>query len=116
MERKKKDMTGSKETNIKKSDEIFNQIVGKRLKDLRTSKDLTQTQLGSMIDVTFQQIQKYERGTNGLSLRRAAMLCKALNVNIPYLISNVITEADQLRNVAAPSDSTTTEVNDVECN
>ena len=48
-------------------DEIeFNTIVGKNIKYLRKLKRLTQTQVGNAINVSFQQIQKYEKGANGL--------------------------------------------------
>ena len=51
----------------KKPDEIeFNTIVGRNIKHLRKSKKLTQTNVGDVIDVSFQQIQKYEKGANGL--------------------------------------------------
>ena len=44
----------------------FNTIVGKNIKYLRKLKRLTQTQVGNAINVSFQQIQKYEKGANGL--------------------------------------------------
>ena len=51
----------------KKPDEIeFNTIVGRNIKHLRKSKKLTQTNVGDVIDVSFQQVQKYEKGANGL--------------------------------------------------
>ena len=36
----------------------FDAAIGKRLRQLRTERGLTQTQLGDMLDVSFQQIQK----------------------------------------------------------
>ncbi|MHB8285507.1 MAG: helix-turn-helix domain-containing protein, partial [Caulobacteraceae bacterium] len=38
--------------------------VGLRLRTLRKSKGMSQEQLGKALGITFQQIQKYERGTN----------------------------------------------------
>jgi transcriptional regulator with XRE-family HTH domain len=41
--------------------------VGERIRLLRKNADMSQQQLGELLDVTFQQIQKYERGTNRIS-------------------------------------------------
>ena len=48
------------ETNTKK-------IIGRKIKKRRNQLGLTQSQVGHAVNVTFQQIQKYEKGTNGLS-------------------------------------------------
>jgi len=48
-----------------KDDElIFTKIVGLQLKKIRLIKGYTQTRVAKAINITFQQIQKYERGTN----------------------------------------------------
>ena len=44
----------------------FNTIVGKNIRYLRKSKKLTQTNVADAIGVSFQQVQKYEKGSNGL--------------------------------------------------
>jgi transcriptional regulator with XRE-family HTH domain len=48
--------------------------LGRRLKSLRIRRGLSQTALGKMLGLSFQQIQKYERGTNRIrvSLRQIA--------------------------------------------
>ena len=51
--------------------------VGLRLRNLRRSQRMSQEQLGVAIGITFQQIQKYERGANRIS---ASMLVKAAHV------------------------------------
>lgn len=71
----------------KRPDEVeFNTIVGKNIKYLRKLKKLTQTQVGSVIGVSFQQVQKYENGKNGLhsySLYKVAH--KVFNINMDVL-------------------------------
>ena len=48
-----------------KDDElIFTKIVGLQLKKIRLMRGYTQTRVAKAINITFQQIQKYERGTN----------------------------------------------------
>ena len=44
--------------------------VGKRLRLRRTLLGLSQEQLGSELNITFQQVQKYERGANRISASR----------------------------------------------
>jgi len=55
-------------------------FVGARLKALRKSAGMTQTDLANQIGVTFQQVQKYERGTNRIGASRLWSLCKVFNV------------------------------------
>lgn len=58
--------------------------IGKRLRELRLFQDITQTQLGEKLGVTFQQVQKYERGTNNINVSKLLDCAMALNVNINY--------------------------------
>jgi transcriptional regulator with XRE-family HTH domain len=44
--------------------------VGQRVKFARLAKDMSQTSLGDAVGVTFQQIQKYEKGSNRTSASR----------------------------------------------
>lgn len=103
-------------TGKRKVDKVFNSIVGKRLKSLRKARNMSQSKLGEACGITFQQIQKYEMGVNSLTLRRAALACKVLGVDVNYLTYDVLNEAKRIRYAAATSDSTTTEVNNVERN
>lgn len=105
-------MTGSSDTNRKKSDKVFNEVVGKRIKDMRLSKRLTQTQVANAIGVTFQQIQKYERGTNQVSFKRMLDICQFMDIHYRYFCNCIMD--DVKRCIAASNDSITTEVNDVE--
>lgn len=45
----------------------MNKKIGKVLKDLRTMHQMTQQELGAVLGVTFQQIQKYETGQNRIA-------------------------------------------------
>ncbi|MEZ5926176.1 MAG: helix-turn-helix transcriptional regulator [Hyphomicrobiaceae bacterium] len=66
-------------------------VVGERLRDLRIERDISQRDLGQRIGVTFQQVQKYERGMNRITVARLAEICKSLNVGFDYFL----TGADQ---------------------
>jgi len=58
----------------------INQHLGALVKQYRLEADLTQAQLGDFIGVTFQQIQKYERGDNQLSVIVFFVLCDVLDI------------------------------------
>ena len=62
----------------------FNVHLGKKLKLRRLALGLTQTKVAKAINVTFQQIQKYEKGTNGVSSIRLLQLSNYLKVPINY--------------------------------
>ncbi len=65
-------------------EENFNIHLGKKLRMRRLSLGLTQTKVAEAINVTFQQIQKYEKGTNGVSSSRLMQLSDFLKVPITY--------------------------------
>ena len=65
-------------------DKNFNIHLGKKLRMQRLSLGLTQTKVANAINVTFQQIQKYEKGTNGVSSNRLMQLSNFLKVPITY--------------------------------
>lgn len=58
--------------------------VGYRLKRLRREKELSQSALGRAANVSFQQIQKYERGQNRISVGRLWDFCELLEVKPAY--------------------------------
>jgi transcriptional regulator with XRE-family HTH domain len=65
-------------------EENFNNHLGKKIRMRRLSLGLTQTKVAQAINVTFQQIQKYEKGTNGVSSSRLMQLSQFLKVPITY--------------------------------
>ena len=70
--------------------ESFNIHLGKKLRMRRLSLGLTQTKVANAISVTFQQIQKYEKGTNGVSSGRLMQLSSFLKVPITYFYEDYI--------------------------
>ena len=71
-------------------DENFNIHLGKKLRMRRLSLGLTQTKVANAIHVTFQQIQKYEKGTNGVSSSRLMQLSNFLKVPITYFYEDYV--------------------------
>ena len=66
----------------------FNKHLGSKLKIRRLALGLTQTKVAKAINVTFQQIQKYEKGTNGISSLRLMQLATFLKVPIVYFFED----------------------------
>ena len=66
----------------------FNKHLGVKLKLRRLALGLTQTKVANAINVTFQQIQKYEKGTNGVSSIRLLQLSNYLKVPINYFFED----------------------------
>ena len=69
----------------------FNQVVGEFIKQQRLSKNprMTQSMLAKALGVTFQQVQKYEKGLNGMSLQKFLLAVKFLQCNlnrIPFVL------------------------------
>ncbi len=58
--------------------------VGKRLRDVRIMRGLTQTQLGEKLGISFQQVQKYEKGTNRIGSSRLWDMCNILDVPVSF--------------------------------
>jgi len=66
----------------------FNRHLGSKLRMRRLSLGLTQTKVAQAINVTFQQIQKYEKGTNGISSLRIMQLANFLKVPIVFFFED----------------------------
>jgi transcriptional regulator with XRE-family HTH domain len=62
--------------------------VGRRVRTQRLAKGLSQTELGQSIGVTFQQVQKYEKGTNRIGAGRLSRIAQALEVPVTYFFPN----------------------------
>ena len=66
----------------------FNRHLGSKLRMRRLALGLTQTKVAQAINVTFQQIQKYEKGTNGISSLRIMQLANFLKVPVVYFFED----------------------------
>jgi transcriptional regulator with XRE-family HTH domain len=58
--------------------------VGTRVRLRRMMLGLSQEKLGDSLGITFQQIQKYEKGTNRVSASRLQHIARVLSVPIPF--------------------------------
>ena len=63
--------------------------VGVKLRQARTLKKLSQTQLGEAVGLTFQQIQKYEKGSNRISASRLWKFSWILELPVSYFFEGL---------------------------
>ena len=63
--------------------------VGKRLRLRRTLLGMSQEQLGTELNITFQQVQKYERAANRISAYRLWDMSQILDVPISYFFDDM---------------------------
>ena len=63
--------------------------VGSRVRMRRTLLGLSQETLADSLGLTFQQVQKYERGTNRVSSSRLFDLCRILKVPVAYFFDEM---------------------------
>ncbi len=67
-----------------KSPNPTDKYVGSRVRMRRLMLHMSQTDLADQLGVTFQQVQKYEKGTNRISASRLQAMCHILQVPVPY--------------------------------
>lgn len=63
--------------------------VGKRVKEIRTVRGLTQSNVAEHLGISFQQLQKYETGANRVSASRMFELSKLLNVSPSFFFEGL---------------------------
>ena len=70
--------------------------VGSRVRERRLEVGMSQQKLGEALGVTFQQVQKYEKGTNRIGASRMQQICETLGVPINYFYQGVPVANDAL--------------------
>lgn len=69
-----------------KSPDKVDEEVGQRIRVLRNAKGLSQTKLAQGLGVTFQQVQKYEKGVNRVGAGRLTKIAHVLNIPVMNLL------------------------------
>lgn len=62
--------------------DIMNELLGKRLKALRTARNLTQEQMADQLGISRQKYARIENGTNNITLEILSRAAKVLNVEV----------------------------------
>jgi transcriptional regulator with XRE-family HTH domain len=74
---------------MKKSTGSIDKEIGSRVRMRRISIGMSQEKLGDMLGLTFQQVQKYEKGTNRISVSRLVDIAKILGVDIHFFFNGI---------------------------
>lgn len=70
-------------------EKIIDKHVGMRLKLLRLAQKMSQTELGDAVGISFQQIQKYERGSNRIGASRMWSFCEIFETHPNYFFDGL---------------------------
>lgn len=79
----------AEEADYRFDEEAINLHIGRRLRRRRRIMGLTQSGLGTAVDVKFQQVQKYECAANRLTAARLFMLATALKIPVQYFFDGL---------------------------
>ena len=74
----------SREPGVSKKPGAMDQYIGGRLRLWRRTMDVDATRLAERVGITYQQLQKYEKGVNRISATRLFAISRELDVPIDY--------------------------------
>ena len=72
------------------NEKVFKKVYGCQLKKIRLMKGYTQTKVAKAINVTFQQVQKYEKGSNACPKWNELKLCELFDCDSDYFVKPLI--------------------------
>lgn len=92
-------------TNPRKRSTDLDKVIGNNLRRIRMARGMTQEGLAHALGLTFQQVQKYEKGLNAIASSRMPLLCKVLRVIPSDLFDGTITGAtvEPVKPMSAPA-------------
>src|ERR1700704_5939532 len=70
---------------LARTPDLLDVMVGARIRILRNHRGMSQGELAGKIGVTFQQVQKYEKGTNRVGASRLSRIASVLGVSVGEL-------------------------------
>ncbi len=76
-------------TKISKEDDVFLKALGKRIRDIRKGKGLTQVELGDLIDMEKPNMNRIERGGTNPTVLTLKKICTALDITLDHLLADV---------------------------
>jgi DNA-binding XRE family transcriptional regulator len=68
--------------------DAIDEYIGARMRERRVEPSITQSRLADELGVSFQQVQKYEKGINRISASRLFDICKILNVSLSSMFEH----------------------------
>lgn len=77
--------------------EALDKVIGKNIKLARGFRRITQTQLGKTLGLTFQQVQKYEKGANRVSALNLYKISQVLDFPLEFFYTPHKEETDEFK-------------------
>lgn len=98
-------LIGSKEAGTRKRRAGAEDVeIGQKIRTLRLQRGLSQSSLAEGIGLTFQQVQKYEKGTNRVSAGRLQKIADMLNIPVTFFYGGMGVQARQRREAMPGAD------------
>jgi transcriptional regulator with XRE-family HTH domain len=91
---------------IKKAPNPVDKHVGSRVRMRRMMLTMSQEKLGDALGLTFQQVQKYEKGTNRIGASRLQQISQILQVSVSFFFEgapNIHAEPDGMQEAPSPA-------------
>jgi transcriptional regulator with XRE-family HTH domain len=82
-----------------KSPDATDASVGERIRSQRLLRHLSQTELGKRVGITFQQIQKYEKGVNRVGAGRLQRIAEVLDVPVSFFFEGARGHGSEADNI-----------------
>ena len=82
-------MPRRKQKNTKRNATSVDVLLGKKIRARRMEMGVTQSDLAGALGVSFQQIQKYERGVNRIGAGRLHQIAAKLEIDVSYFMSDI---------------------------
>jgi transcriptional regulator with XRE-family HTH domain len=83
------------ENPMPRSATAIDKVVGQNIRIFRVAKQISQTELGTAIGVTFQQVQKYEKGVNRVGSGRLSEIADVLEVPLTRLFDGRVKRGNE---------------------
>lgn len=87
---------------VRKFNKSLDAFIGERVKQRRSALGMSQDRLGQYLGITFQQVQKYEKGVNRISASMLYTIASILNVDIQWFVNGFNNPASVLNENCSP--------------
>ena len=88
---------------VKKAPNPIDKHVGSRVRLRRMMLGMSQEKLGDALDLTFQQVQKYEKGTNRIGASRLQQISQILQVPVSFFFEGAPTSGERAESDGPPA-------------
>ncbi len=99
--------SGARTLGEERSTNSIDKEIGERVRARRLELGMSQEKLADLLGVTFQQVQKYEKGVNRIAASRLHDICGALDVAASYFYENLPIARRGAKDALRPQDSLT---------